>query len=1185
MKVDPESHGVFRGRMTPVIGVNRVRWRWVEGVLSLLGLVPISSYAQLGLVWDPNGASSGYGGSGNWTAAGTWLNPSTMPPSYQSWADGAAAGFGGRAGTVALDTKVTVANLGFDLGGYTISGSGTIRLQSPSGPSELGATAGVTTLDVRVEGSGGLTKKGAGTVVMNYGSAVEGGTLVSEGTLNVVGDYWKWSATTVRGEGSTLSCTEDFFASTLDVVEGGRLAVGGEFDVGNQIYSEVTVDHGSITANESDELSLWGYGGSANIIFRNGATGTFRHIRTSGPDSGSSCGISVGTGSTLEFAGMRMGCAPDGSGATYASLVVSGTSISPSHVNQTDPAAGLHVGDSAFDPFDPDPEPEAVFRLDPHAFYQGAGNTWIDKTGLFWMNGGSFQCAGDVTVLGRLTYDSGSFSMPAGSTFAVLEGGSCKFNSLFGFGGQTVNVSGTGSLLEAAGYLYLANLTANVSAGGRLSSNSGFFIGTLMGASLVDVSGNGTSLNCYGTGNSVLGAGSYSGNLTFREGANGTLGNLEFAEDCAGGGGYLNVISGATVSSRSISAVSGTPGTIGIVVSGNGSSLSQVDDSVNASFALGGSQDSAATFLVADSATFTSGSGTSTIHPTGTVQIHGGIYHAKGDLVLDGGTLSRDASGVLDLNPGKSLTVQNGGNATFTGNWLLETPATVDVTGGSHLEVTDVLAIAGGSNLIVSAGATVDTGYELWIGTMASGGGSASVSGVGSSIDSVSKTFIGWSGKTGQLAIGNNASAYLGRLIIAADATVGSSGSLAVNGGARVATGPIEIATVPGATTQGSITVTGSLSELSQVQGSGITLGSLDTSTATIQVTSGGTFESGGGTVMVWPTGNLMASGGHVLLHGLVVNHGTLQAVSGGLIEVTDILEHRGAISLADTGGTLRLLGEASLCEPISGMGTVDCRGKLMPGGTANHALVIGGNLVMSAGSEIIMQIGGLQRGIQFDSINVANTLTAAGRLKVTLVNGYQPQPGDSFDLFDGNLAGTFDVIAVPQLAPDLTWDTSDLMTTGVLRVVSNAMRPIEEWRNDHFGSPLNTGDGANNCDFDHDGWANLMEYAFGGDPTVADAAILVPTVVGGPADPSISFRCDEACGDLTYTVQTSSTLGGEWTDIAYSCGGGMFEPIAGRCTVEDCGTGLRVLTITANRLLFASGRGYFRIRLTAPDD
>ena len=49
------------------------------------------------------------------------------------------------------------------------------------------------------------------------------------------------------------------------------------------------------------------------------------------------------------------------------------------------------------------------------------------------------------------------------------------------------------------------------------------------------------------------------------------------------------------------------------------------------------------------------------------------------------------------------------------------------------------------------------------------------------------------------------------------------------------------------------------------------------------------------------------------------------------------------------------------------------------------------------------------------------------------------------------------------------------------------SLNPLEEWRQRYFGINANTGIAASDADPDLDGYNNLLEYAFGSDPTVAD--------------------------------------------------------------------------------------------------
>src|SRR5262249_13029891 len=87
-------------------------------------------------------------------------------------------------------------------------------------------------------------------------------------------------------------------------------------------------------------------------------------------------------------------------------------------------------------------------------------------------------------------------------------------------------------------------------------------------------------------------------------------------------------------------------------------------------------------------------------------------------------------------------------------------------------------------------------------------------------------------------------------------------------------------------------------------------------------------------------------------------------------------------------------------------------------------------------GMTLIMEIGGLSRGTQYDAIDATGTLGLGGTLDVDLINGFSPVLGNSFDILDwGTLSGTFGALSLPGLAPGLVWDTSQLYTAGVLTI------------------------------------------------------------------------------------------------------------------------------------------------------
>ena len=81
-----------------------------------------------------------------------------------------------------------------------------------------------------------------------------------------------------------------------------------------------------------------------------------------------------------------------------------------------------------------------------------------------------------------------------------------------------------------------------------------------------------------------------------------------------------------------------------------------------------------------------------------------------------------------------------------------------------------------------------------------------------------------------------------------------------------------------------------------------------------------------------------------------------------------------------------------------------------------------------------------------------------------------------------------------------------------------------ERWRQIYFGSQGNSGDGADHVDFDSDGLVNLVEFAFGLDPTLNSAAQL-PYAQRVGADFVLSFTQPNGVANVTYGAEWSTTL------------------------------------------------------------
>ena len=171
--------------------------------LVLTGMFSAPLYAQQNLNWDANGTGIGNGGTGIWnTAALVWSpNADGVSGPYSAWINANLdnAIFGGTAGTVTLGAPISVGNLTFGVGGYTIAGTGANTLTLGGATPTITANAGTTTISAVFANTAGLTKAGAAAVTVSSNSTFTGGITVNAGTLTLSGSNSIGGGLTVNG--------------------------------------------------------------------------------------------------------------------------------------------------------------------------------------------------------------------------------------------------------------------------------------------------------------------------------------------------------------------------------------------------------------------------------------------------------------------------------------------------------------------------------------------------------------------------------------------------------------------------------------------------------------------------------------------------------------------------------------------------------------------------------------------------------------------------------------------------------------------------------------------------------------------------------------------------------------------------------------------------------------------------
>jgi autotransporter-associated beta strand protein len=175
------------------------------------------------------------GGSGTWSQTGgtSWRSTDT-DGTGEAWDSAKVAVFGGTtAGTVTVsDTVNANAGIQFATSGYTVSG-GTVSMGQGTMTTDASATATVFSV---VAGTAGLTKAGAGTLVLDAANTFSGNVAVNAGTLEINSDAdlgdstndvavsgtLRTTATAALGAGRDLSGS-----GTLDIAAGTTLTVNG----------------------------------------------------------------------------------------------------------------------------------------------------------------------------------------------------------------------------------------------------------------------------------------------------------------------------------------------------------------------------------------------------------------------------------------------------------------------------------------------------------------------------------------------------------------------------------------------------------------------------------------------------------------------------------------------------------------------------------------------------------------------------------------------------------------------------------------------------------------------------------------------------------------------------------------------------------------------------------------------
>ena len=333
------------------------------------------------------------------------------------------------------------------------------------------------------------------------------------------------------------------------------------------------------------------------------------------------------------------------------------------------------------------------------------------------------------------------------------------------------------------------------------------------------------------------------------------------------------------------------------------------------------------------------------------------------------------------------------------------------------------------------------------------------------------------------------------------DDTPGSTGVLAIHSGSKIYAHSNILLATRNVSSTATIYVDGVNSELNQYDysdgvtttPSGITVGSASLGTAAIYVgdlPTGGTLTTGSGGLVINKTGTVqvgsfsttgkLIANGNVTVHGGVLwtrfgseffmpvawrltiddggtanmesynpNPGTVNFVSGsfsyfgdlevgpgGLLGTNLILDATRQLSLTgttsvDNGHVFQLTGGALHTGALVNNGYIDLGSGILTTSAAT----------LAAGSTLEIDLGGTTRNTQYGALVASGSVSLAGSLTISVLNTFSPVAGNSFDILDwGSHTGAFSTLSLPTLTTGLTWNVSQLYTTGMISVVASGL-------------------------------------------------------------------------------------------------------------------------------------------------
>jgi hypothetical protein len=164
-------------------------------------------------------------------------------------------------------------------------------------------------------------------------------------------------------------------------------------------------------------------------------------------------------------------------------------------------------------------------------------------------------------------------------------------------------------------------------------------------------------------------------------------------------------------------------------------------------------------------------------------------------------------------------------------------------------------------------------------------------------------------------------------------------------------------------------------------------------------------------------------TGGTRTFTGTLTNRGTLQVKTSFTVAGTQFLNA--------PGGTLQGTGTVTLSTV-----TLSNAGSIRPGSSPG-ILTVGGSVAQAATGSLDAEIGGKTAGSLYDQLRVAGPVSLGGALNITLIGGFEPAIGDSFEILTfASRTGSFESVNGLAIGPGKRFSLSYGTDRAVLTVV-----------------------------------------------------------------------------------------------------------------------------------------------------